>query len=214
MLLARSVGSIGMALPALSGTGLTNRSAGQEQNAKDAERANRPSQGRARAVRLPPSGDRQTNRSYAHHCMPSIPRRKPYADLADWRPIPVATRPRRLGLHPLRRTRCGRRAGPVPACLHRQLEAASIRQRHSAAHTELLPSAAVEQATKCRSDAASATPASLGSPEVAGLGGLGSRRSATQLRPACCQANRERTQSLSFPNPCSGGTFHGTTSCF
>src|SRR5215207_3949875 len=37
---------------------------------------------------------------------------------------------------------------------------------------------------------------------------------ATQHRPAYCKANRERTQSLSFPNPCSGGSLHGTTPCF
>src|SRR5215207_890744 len=37
---------------------------------------------------------------------------------------------------------------------------------------------------------------------------------ATQHRPAYCKANRERTQSLSFPNPCSGGSLHGTPPCF
>jgi hypothetical protein len=214
MLLARSLGSIGMrCLPFWYRTGEPVSRPGA--NAEDAERANRPSQGRARAVRLPPSGGCQTNRSYARHCMPLIPRlkpgRRPGRLAADRGGYPASGS---LGLHPLRRTRCGGQAGPAPACLHRQPEAASIRQRHSAAHNELLPSAAVEQATKCRSDAASATPWVAG---IAGSGWAGSFGIAAIGYPATagllpCQSGKDPT--LSFPNPCSGGTFHGTTSCF
>jgi hypothetical protein len=120
MLLARSVGSIGIAgLPFGTGLGPVGRPSSAP---PDADRADRPSQGRAGRGLGPggyhPPGGARWNRNNAHNCTPATPCLKPVRQLADcghsqWLPGPCS-----LGLQPLRRTRCSGQVGPVPARLH------------------------------------------------------------------------------------------------
>src|SRR5512132_3996555 len=86
MLLARSVGSMGMTLPAFRACrGLANRSAGQGAGAEGAERANRPSpagrfyRARARSLRCHCPGGDDANTDIADYCTPAVSWLKPVA---------------------------------------------------------------------------------------------------------------------------------------
>jgi hypothetical protein len=133
MLLARSVGSMGMALPAFLGSrGLANRSAGHERTptVPSGPTGRRQLAGsiraRARSLRCHRPGGHEANRDYADTVRPSSPssNRLPAADRL--RLVPLATQP----VQPRAGNRCDRarrggQVGPIPAGLHPSPEAAS-----------------------------------------------------------------------------------------
>ena len=79
---------------------------------------------------------RRRSGNYAHHCTPAatsgIPGGHPGRIGGRFRCYLASSS---LGLQPLQRTRCGGQVGPALACLHRQPEAASIRQPPPGART-------------------------------------------------------------------------------
>src|SRR5215207_1362033 len=130
MLLARSVGSIGMArLPFWYRTD-EPVSRALQQGGKVAKRTNSRRVGRAGRGLGPGSYQCQVARrirNNAHNCTPATPLLKAARQPGQigghcrWLDGPCS-----LGLHPLQRTRCGGQVGLALACLHRQPEAASM----------------------------------------------------------------------------------------